>query len=100
MFRSRGAAPPQAASDGRTNGARDVEDVLVNDRGEIGVTQSEVTIAAHGETIVVGFNDATGFYEFQQGITGWSVSTDGGASFRDGGGLPRIQSRPKTLLSL
>jgi hypothetical protein len=68
----------------------DLPDRLVNDRSEIGIGQSEVTIADHGGTIVVGWNDATGFYDFEQGITGWGFSKNGGKSFIDGGSLPRI----------
>ncbi|MBA2459968.1 MAG: hypothetical protein H0V43_13570 [Gemmatimonadales bacterium] len=77
---------------GGRGGARpaDLADVLVNDRSEIGIGQSEVSIAARGGTIVAGWNDATGFYIFEEGVTGWGLSTNGGKSFRDGGGLPRI----------
>src|SRR6516164_7979381 len=54
-------------------------------------TQSETTIAVHGSNVAVGFNDS------QQnllpltaggGITGYAYSTNGGASFTDGGNLP------------
>ncbi len=70
----------------------DLADVLVNDRGQLGLGQSEVTIADHGGTIVVGFNDAAGFFDFEQGVTGYAVSPDRGKTFIDGGGLPRMPS--------
>jgi len=77
---------------GRTAAPRDFPDVLVNDRSGPGLVQSEVTIADHGGTIVVGFNDADGFYPgfFEEGVTGWGASPDRGRTFVDGGGLPRI----------
>jgi hypothetical protein len=68
----------------------DLPDRLVNDRGEIGLGQSEVSIADRGGTIVVGWNDATGFFDIDAGVTGWGLSTNGGKSFVDGGGLPRM----------
>ena len=54
-------------------------------------TQSETSIAVSGSNVAVGFNDS------QQnllpltaggGITGYAYSTNGGASFTDGGSLP------------
>jgi hypothetical protein len=70
----------------------DLADVLVNDRGQPGLGQSEVTVAEHGGTIVVGYNDAAGFYDFQEGATGWAISPNRGRTFLDGGGLPRLSS--------
>jgi len=68
-------------------------DVLVNNNtgstGTQNFTQSEQDLVAFGNTIVVGFNDsgsnATGSH-----FTGWSRSTDGGATFVDGGLLPTM----------
>jgi hypothetical protein len=77
---------------GRRGKIADLADVLVNDRGQLGLTQSEVTIAEHGGTIVVGFNDAAGFIDFDEGLTGWAVSHNRGRSFLDRGGLPRMAS--------
>lgn len=74
-------------------GPDDFPDKLVNDRSEIGLGQSEVSLAAHGGTIVLGWNDATGFYDFNTGVTGWGLSPDGGKTFLDGGGLPRIPTQ-------
>jgi hypothetical protein len=51
-------------------------------------TQSETSILAFGNTVVIGFNDTgsnpSGFLM----STGWSYSTDGGNTFTDGGALP------------
>src|SRR5262245_23874323 len=66
-------------------------DTLVNDpTGESGSsqTQSETSIALNETTGTVcsGWNDSWGF-NHSAGITGFGRSTDGGASFTDGGGL-------------
>jgi hypothetical protein len=50
-------------------------------------TQSETTLVLAGSTVVVGFNDS----ESNNGnnkFTGFARSTDGGATFTDGGTLP------------
>jgi hypothetical protein len=85
-----GFSLPGGAGRGQGPSPNDFSDQLVNDRSEIGLGQSEVTLAAHGGTIVVGWNDATGFYQFDQGVIGWGLSPDGGNTFIDKGGLPRI----------
>jgi hypothetical protein len=77
---------------GRRGKIADLADVLVNDRGQPGLGQSEVTIAEHGGTIVVGYNDAAGFEDFNEGLTGWAISHNRGRSFLDGGGLPHMAS--------
>jgi hypothetical protein len=77
---------------GRRGKIADLADVLVNNRGQIGLAQSEVTIADHGGTIVVGYNDGAGFADFDEGLTGWAISHNRGRSFFDGGGLPRMAS--------
>src|SRR5450755_1441732 len=54
-------------------------------------TQSEPTIAVAGSRVAVGFNDSQQtplFFEAGSGLTGYAYSTDGGASFTDGGSLP------------
>ena len=54
-------------------------------------TQSETTIAVHGSNVAVGFNDSQLTLPFStaaSNLTGYAYSTDGGASFTDGGGLP------------
>ena len=54
-------------------------------------TQSETTIAVAGSHVAVGYNDSqhTGLaLTAASDLTGYSYSTDGGASFTDGGALP------------
>ncbi len=51
--------------------------------------QSETTIAVSGDTVVVAFNDATGFSNPNGvSVTGFAWSHDGGQSFTYGGQLP------------
>ena len=56
-----------------------------------GFTQSETSVVSFLSTIVVGFNDS-GSYEnggtLTNHFTGWSRSTDSGATWTDGGRLP------------
>lgn len=67
-------------------------DVLVNNNGGStgtgNFTQSETSILAFGNTVVIGFNDAGSFVGGANKFTGWSYSTDGGSTFTDGGTLP------------
>jgi hypothetical protein len=54
-------------------------------------TQSETTIAVSGQNVVVGYNDSAHTLPFltaASNLTGYSYSTDGGASFTDAGDLP------------
>jgi hypothetical protein len=70
--------------------------VRVNDRAQDThqpdqTTESETTIAVAGSHVAVGYNDSqqTGlFFTAGSDLTGYSYSTDGGASFTDGGTLP------------
>lgn len=68
-------------------------DLLVNDNGGLGTTgsayftQSETTIVASGNTVVIGFNDS-GSNNGANKFTGFAYSADGGLSFTDGGTLP------------
>ena len=70
--------------------------VLVNDpsadsRELDQTTQSETTIAAHGSNLVTGYNDSQqALIALTAGadLTGYSYSTNGGASWTDGGTLP------------
>src|SRR4029453_7477415 len=51
-------------------------------------TQSETTIAAHGNNVAVGYNDSQHtllFLTAASSIVGFSYSTDGRRSFHDGG---------------
>ena len=67
-------------------------DALVNNNngstGTSNFTQSETSIIAFGNNVVIGFNDSGSFTGGANKFTGWSYSTDGGASFVDGGTLP------------
>jgi hypothetical protein len=54
-------------------------------------TQSETTVAVSGSNVVVGYNDSQQTLLFLQAgsnLTGYAYSTNGGASFSDGGALP------------
>jgi hypothetical protein len=51
-------------------------------------TQSETSILAFGNTVVVGFNDSGSNGGGTNRFTGFARSTDGGATFTDGGTLP------------
>ncbi len=78
----------------------------INPNGLIG--RSEMAIAvdgddgAPGENIVIGWNDADGFLpQFAlDGLSGWAFSSNSGASFVDGGGLPStsIPTSPPTTI--
>ncbi len=67
-------------------------DVLVNNNNGFFTTsrftQSETSMLAFGNTVVVGFNDAGSFQAGTNHFTGYARSTDGGATFTDGGSLP------------
>jgi hypothetical protein len=67
-------------------------DVLVNDdvgsNGTAFFTQSETSLVAFGDTVVIGFNDSGSFASTFDKFTGFARSTDGGLSFTDGGTLP------------
>jgi hypothetical protein len=54
-------------------------------------TQSETTVAVSGQNVVVGYNDSAHTLPFltaASNLTGYSYSTDGGATFTDAGDLP------------
>jgi len=54
-------------------------------------TQSETSIAVHGSNVAVGYNDsqqALTFLTAGADVNGYSYSTNGGASFTDGGTVP------------
>jgi uncharacterized delta-60 repeat protein len=89
-------SPPGQAggSGGKTSGGSIVPappPAIHNDNGATGTSgfvQSETTLVAFGNTVVVGFNDS-GSNNISNGkFTGFSRSTDGGATFTDGGQLP------------
>ncbi|HEX5081206.1 MAG TPA: PxKF domain-containing protein [Blastocatellia bacterium] len=51
-------------------------------------TQSETALIAFGNTVVVGFNDSGSNAGGSNKFTGFARSTNGGATFTDGGTLP------------
>src|SRR5919204_5407241 len=60
-------------------------------------TQSETSVAVSGSRVAVGYNDSQHtllFLTAASGLSGYSYSTDGGASFTDGGVLP---NRPEFI---
>jgi hypothetical protein len=67
-------------------------DVLTNNNlgsnGASGFTHSETTTISFGNTVLVGYNDSGENNVASNKFTGWSRSTDGGATFTDGGPLP------------
>ncbi len=67
-----------------------VDQLVNNNAGSSGTsrfTQSETSLLAFGNSVVVGFNDS-GSNANGSRFTGWSYSVDGGATFTDGGILP------------
>jgi len=67
-----------------------VNALINNNNGSIGTaqfTQSETSVVSFASTIVAGFNDS-GSEAAGNHFTGWSRSTDGGATWTDGGVLP------------
>jgi hypothetical protein len=65
--------------------------LINNNNGSTGVaffTQSETSLVVFGNTIVAGFNDSGSNAGGSNKFTGWSRSTDGGATWTDGGALP------------
>ncbi|MEX0677895.1 MAG: sialidase family protein [Pirellulales bacterium] len=70
----------------------DEPDILTNNNvGNAGTgffTQSETTILAFGNTVVVGYNDSGSNAVASNKFTGFSRSIDGGLTFTDGGELP------------
>jgi len=51
-------------------------------------TESETSVSAFGQTVVVGYNDSLVCCVPALNLTGYSVSNDGGKSFTDAGDLP------------
>jgi hypothetical protein len=51
-------------------------------------TESETSVSAFGSKVVVGFNDSLVCCRPGLNLSGYSVSTDGGKTFRDQGDLP------------
>ncbi len=76
-----GPVPPDAPLDSLTN----------NNTGSTATsqfTQSETSVVAFGNTVVIGFNDSGSNAGGTNKFTGFTRSTDGGNTFTDGGQLP------------
>jgi hypothetical protein len=90
------AVPRQGGLSPNTVAPARLANVRVNDPGEDShqvdqTTQSETSIAAVGDRVAVGFNDSqTTLQTLTAGSTlaGYGYSTNGGATFTDGGPLP------------
>ena len=68
-----------------------VNSLTNNNAGSTGTaffTQSETSLVAFGNTVIVGFNDSGSNSGATNKFTGFARSTDGGATFTDGGTLP------------
>ncbi len=72
--------------------SRTLSNLLINNNngasGTGNFTQSESSILAFGNNVVVAFNDSGSYNGVNNKFTGWSYSTDGGNTFTDGGQLP------------
>ncbi len=74
-----------------------VPNIRANDPAQvpdrIGEAQSEVSVCVNGDTVVVAWNDSRAFTVGSSPgvgtLSGFAYSTDGGASFVDGGSTPR-----------
>ena len=53
----------------------------------VGETQAEVAVAVFRDTVVIGWNDSRGFVAGNT-VSSYAYSTDGGATFVDGGNVP------------
>ena len=90
-MRARRAPQPAAAT-----GFTPPTNVLANNRAGDGFAsgQCEQDIAAFGNNILVAWNDGEGFNDFTNDTQGYGYSTNGGASFTDGGKLPKPPGMP------
>src|SRR5262249_22281206 len=83
-----GAIPSQ---DGDVDVVSPDNSLVNNNAGASGtgcVSQSEPTLVAFGNTVVVGFSDSGSNAGGTNKFTGFARSTNGGATFTDGGTLP------------
>src|SRR2546430_9074486 len=88
--------PARVASGGLGPAAPSLTNVRVNDPSLDGnqvdqTTQSETSVGVSGSNVVVGYNDSqkTGlFLTAGSSLSGVSYSSDGGATFKDGGAIP------------
>jgi hypothetical protein len=66
----------------------------------LGSGQSETSVAAYGNNILITWNDGEGFNTFTPGnyqLMGYGYSTDGGATWTDGGRLPIPATNPNWM---
>src|SRR5712692_10697178 len=75
------AAEPSATGNVQVN-------CLAEDNGSPQNTQSETSVAASGNKVVVGFNDSLVCCIPALNLTGYSVSTNAGKTFTDMGDVP------------
>ena len=87
-----GLVPDTSGSVADDSGEDDPLNVLVNNNSGAsttsGFTQSETSILAFGNTVLVGYNDSGSRAGGASKFTGFARSTDGGITFTDGGTLP------------
>src|SRR5215470_763087 len=79
------------SQDGEVEGISPYNSLVNNNAGATGAalfTQSETALTAFGNTVVVGFNDSGSNAGGSNKFTGFARSTNGGATFTDGGTLP------------
>lgn len=91
-----GARPQRVAQRAAAAGFTPPTNVLANNRTGDGFAsgQCEQDIAAHGNNILVAWNDGEGFNDFTGDTQGYAYSTNGGATFTDGGKLPKPAGFP------
>jgi hypothetical protein len=77
------ACPAEASATGNVQ-----VNCLAEDGASPQNTQSETSVAAYGDKVVVGFNDSLVCCIPALNLTGYSVSADGGKTFTDQGDLP------------
>lgn len=67
-------------------------DPLPPDRQRTVQSETEIAVlnvpGSMGRKMVAGYNDSFGFYDREEGLSGYAWSTDGGNTWVDGGGLP------------
>lgn len=71
-------------------------DVIVNNRAgdAFGAGQCEQDLAAHGNNIVVAWNDGQGYNDGTGDTQGYAYSINGGTTWTDGGKLPKPAGFP------
>ena len=68
-----------------------------NPAGDVtGETQAEVAVCAYNDTVLIGWNDSKGFTAGFT-VSSFAYSTDGGATFTDGGNVPKLLATDQAL---